>query len=1120
VKNPLIQKYYSSSETESINNFFEHEKKGCLCLKNLTGSTTVLQAASCFLYNKKFSVYILPDRESASYFKDDLVRLIGDEDVLFYPSSYKRSVEYVKTDNTNIVQKTEVLSKISGSRKPWQIVTYPGAIIEMVIERKSLKTNTLDIAEGNTLSMDFVIEILNTYGFSREEFVYEPGSYSVRGSIIDVFSYSSEYPIRMDFFGDTIESLRTFDAESQLSIKKLSKIQIVPNIHEHLIEEKRVSFFDFIGANAKVWLCDGKLVADKIQHTFDAALRRYDDDLNSESEIIVNPKTHLSKSVEIIQLLSKFTIVEWGQHFLFEPDEEIVFNTQPQPAFGKNFDLLVQDLKDKEESGFQCYILSDNQKQIQRITDIVQSKCEDIKFEPLLFVLHEGFIDFNKRICVYTDHQLFERYHRFKVKKAFARKDAISLQELNALRPGDYVVHIDNGVGKFGGLTTIENDGKTQEVISILYGENDVLFVNIHSLHRISRFRSKDDEAPQIHRLGSGHWKRLKDKTKSRVKDIARELILLYAQRKTEAGFAFAPDNYLQHELESSFIYEETPDQEKAVQVTKADMELAVPMDRLICGDVGFGKTEVAIRACFKAVCDSKQVAVLVPTTILALQHYETFTNRLKGFPVNIEYISRLRSAAENKQVLNDLKEGKLDIIIGTHKLVGKEVVFKDLGLLVIDEEQKFGVSVKEKLKKLKLNVDTLTLTATPIPRTLQFSLMGARDLSIINTPPPNRQPINTELHTFNADIIREAIYYEVNRNGQVFFVNNRIQNIYEIQNLIARECPDVTTAVAHGQMEGNLLEKIVLGFMRGDFDVLISTAIIENGVDIPNANTIIINNANNFGLSDLHQLRGRVGRSNKKAFCYLLAPPVSLITADARRRLRAIEEHSELGSGFNIALQDLDIRGAGDVLGADQSGFIANIGFEMYNRILNEALQELKEEELKSYFSSNEQTEEVPALEKYIDDCTIDSDFQIMLPPDYVQSTSERISLYRHLDNLENEKELQKYIENLTDRFGEPPQEVVALFDVVRLRWLGIKLGFQKIIMKNGLFIGYFPLNQQSLYYNSPVFAGIIRYVQDHPKKFLIKEHNSKLSLRFKGIEHINQTIQFLNSIAESVFN
>ncbi|HXK81901.1 MAG TPA: transcription-repair coupling factor [Bacteroidales bacterium] len=1118
MKSQLIKLYQNSSETGTINSFFDSKDEKTISLKGVSGSVAAIHASACFLNNKHLSLYILPDRESAAYFRDDLIRLIGDEYVLFFPSSYKRSVEYVKTDSTNIVLKTEVLSKISDSRKPWQIVSYPGAIMEMVIDRKALKTNTLEMSVADKLSMDFVIEVLNTYGFSRDEFVYEPGTYSVRGSIIDVFSYSSEYPVRIDFFGDTIESIRTFDAESQLSIEKINKIRIVPNIHEKLIYEKRVPFLDFISKSANIWICDGKFLIDKIEHTYNAALNRYKENLLDDSEIVVNPKTHLNNANDILQQLSEYSVAEWGQHLLFKEANELNINTLPQPAFGKNFDLLAQDIIQKKEEGFTHYILAENEKQIQRIQEILITKNDSISFVPGNFVLHEGFIDYNKRICVYTDHQLFERFHRFKVKKAFARKDAISLQELNALRQGDYVVHIDNGVGKFGGLTTIENNGKMQEVVSIMYGDNDVLFVNIHSLHRISKYRSKDDEPPKVHRLGSGHWKRLKEKTKSRVKDIAKELILLYAQRKDQDGFAFSPDSYLQQELESSFIYEETPDQEKALEAVKTDMESSIPMDRLICGDVGFGKTEVAIRAAFKAVCDSKQVAVLVPTTILALQHFETFKERLRGLPVSIDYISRLRTSAENKLVLDKLKERNLDIIIGTHKLVSNSIIFKDLGLLIIDEEQKFGVAVKEKLKKIKLNVDTLTMTATPIPRTLQFSLMGARDLSIINTPPPNRQPIITELHTFNADIIREAIYYEVNRNGQVFFVNNRIQNIYEIQTLIARQCPDVTTAVAHGQMDGATLEKVVLGFMRGDFDVLISTAIIENGVDIPNANTIIINNANNFGLSDLHQLRGRVGRSNKKAFCYLLAPPLNMMTSDARRRLRAIEEHSELGSGFNIALQDLDIRGAGDILGADQSGFIANIGFETYNKILNEALQELKENELKSFYA--EQTENEQTEKTYIDDCSIDTDFPVMLPAEYVQSTSERINLYRQLDDINDETKLLEFTEKLIDRFGKPPQEVMELLNVVRLRRTGIKLGFQKIVIKNGLFIAYFPLNQQSNYYNSKVFASIIRYVQNNPHQLQIKETNNKLSLRFKGGKHIRDYLEFLSRIYFSINN
>lgn len=1107
-KNPnanlLFDKLKNSGESENI------------LVHGLSGSSKAFLFSSLFLREKQLSCLIFPDKETASYFFDDLINILGDEYVLFFPSAYKRSVEYLKTDRTNIILKTEVLNKLRTGKKPYIIVSYPGAIIEKVVDNKDLKNNTLDVNIGEKLSMDFITDVLNEYGFRHEEFVYEPGTFSIRGSIIDVFSFSNDEPYRIDFFGDEVETIRSFDPNTQLSRDRHKKISIVPNIHEHLVNEHKVSFFDFINKNCKIWLEQPEMIIDKFQKTWDAANIRFSETISQDEDdeiCIVNPETGLLSPDEFADEIKKFQIIELAHRSVYNSQQEIVFDIAPQPAFSKQFDLLIQNLKDNRENYYKTYILSNNQKQIQRLRDIFSDKDEEVEFYPILQTVQNGFIDNTSRICVYTDHQIFERYHRFKTKKT-PTKEAITLQELTSLRPGDYVVHIDNGVGKFGGLQKINNDGHVQEVVSIIYDNNDILFVNIHSLHRISKYRDKDGEPPKIHRLGSGHWKRLKERTKKNIQDIARDLIVLYAQRRDQKGYAFSPDSYLQNELESSFMYEDTPDQGKTSDAIKSDMESDIPMDRLVCGDVGFGKTELAIRAAFKSVCDSKQVAVLVPTTILALQHYQTFKERLNGMPVNVSYISRLKTNKEIKQTLEKLKQGKVDIIIGTHRLMNKDVEFKDLGLLIIDEEQKFGVAMKERLRQLKVNVDTLTLTATPIPRTLQFSLMGARDLSVINTPPPNRQPIITELHSFNSDIIREAIYYEVGRNGQVFFVNNRIQNINEIEALINKVCPEVKTVVAHGQMEGNKLEKIILDFMRGDYDVLISTSIIENGVDIPNANTIIINNANNFGLSDLHQLRGRVGRSNKKAFCYLLAPPLNVLTPEARRRLKAIEEFSDLGSGLNIALQDLDIRGAGNILGSEQSGFIADIGFETYNKILNEAIDELKEGEFKSLFAQESVQKETTSGYSPAKDCQIDTDLTIMFPDYYISSTSERIRLYKELDEIKSYEELEKFREMIIDRFGDIPTEAEKLFDIINLKWEAIKLGFQKIIIKNNVFIGFFPLNQQSSFYSSPIFAKIIMYIQQNPKNMIIKEQKEKLTLRISNVNSLNELMSVLKEI------
>ena len=1080
-------------------------------LKGLIGSAKTILLANLFQKSTKSFTILLNDREEAAYFYDDLNNLGLAENTLFYPSSFKRSVQYGQTEQENIVQRTEVLNKILLNEKPYIIVSYPEALVETVISQAGLKINTLGIRKGDKISTDFINEFLYEYGFERVEYVYEPGQFSVRGSIVDVFSFSNEDPYRLDFFGDEVESIRSFNIDNQISKDSLENITIVPNIQNRTIEGIRVSFAEFFQAG-NVWF--GNNLNQFFDHVTDIHRQTILAKVGEENiqDDIVSGKVLKS------QILQN-TVFELGTDLAFDITNNIEFHNSKQPIFNKNFGLLGENLTDFSKNGYEIFILSNQEKQIERLQSIFEDTKVSVKFNPVSFTLHEGFIDHNLKFCCYTDHQIFERYHRFKLKSRKAEREAISLKELNMLHQGDYVVHIDHGIGKFAGLVKTEVNGKMQEAIRLVYKDNDSLLVSIHSLHRISKFKGKEGTEPNINKLGSGAWQKLKSRTKAKVKDIAKELIALYARRRSEEGFAFSPDTYMQTELEASFIYEDTPDQEKATIAVKLDMEKMIPMDRLVCGDVGFGKTEVAIRAAFKAVADSKQVAILVPTTILALQHYKTFSERLENFPVRIEYVSRLKTAIEAKQTLKELAEGKIDIIIGTHRLVSKDVKFKNLGLLVIDEEQKFGVSVKEKLKQFKVNVDSLTLTATPIPRTLQFSLMGARDLSIIQTPPPNRYPITTEVHGFNEQLIREAITYEVERNGQVFFIHNRVQNIYEVEATLKRIVPGIKTGVGHGQMDGPKLEKVMLDFINGYFDVLIATTIIESGLDIPNANTIIINHAENFGLSDLHQLRGRVGRSNKKAFCYLITPPLATVNADARRRLKAIEEFTDLGSGFSIAMQDLDIRGAGNMLGAEQSGFIADIGFETYHRILSEAVQELKQEEFKGVFDDFEDQKQTQAFLKlnYVNDCQIDTDLELLFPDDYIKGTSERMLLYRELDNLENEEQLKLFRTGLIDRFGKMPQESHELLEVVQLRWKAIELSIEKIILKNKNMICYFVSDQQSKFYQSPDFLKVVQFIQKTGNGKL-KEMNHKLTLTFENVFNVETADYILKGIIDFV--
>ncbi len=1101
--------YRTYNKQKHFNDLYAQIKennKTRIALKGLCGSSLSMLVASIIEKESKHNhFFIFDEKDTAAYFFNDLCNLLENhENIVFFPSSYKRSVQYKQTESGNIILRTNVLNKLiesSDNDEQIIIVSYPEALTEKVTTREKIEDNILHLHVGEKISIEFIHEVLDEYGFEFVDFVYEPGQYALRGSLVDIFSFTAENPYRIDFFGDEVESIRLFNAENQLSITNLEKISILPDL-ETKGSGKRISLIDSADGSSIIWCNNISLVAERISSIYDAAC-------NVSGG---NGAAGLWMGSKFLTSISSHSVIEFGQQCYYPNAKSYIFNTKPQPAFKKNFNLLGDNLKMYLAQEYKTLVFSDNEKQIERLKDIFKDTHQGINFTPISKSIHAGFIDDELKLCYYTDHEIFDRYHKYRLHNYQSNKAVLTLKELRDLKPGDYVVHIDHGIGRFGGLEKINQNGKIQEAIRLVYRDNDVLFVTIHNLHRISKYKGKDESPPKIYKLGSGAWERLKTSTKKKVKDIAKDLIALYAKRKAQKGFRFSPDTYLQEELEASFIYEDTPDQLKATLSVKKDMEKEMPMDRLICGDVGFGKTEIAIRAAFKAVTDNKQVAILVPTTILALQHHKTFKDRLNDFPCEIAHISRLIKPAKQKQILTDIKAGKVDILVGTHRIIGKDVKFKELGLLIIDEEQKFGVAAKEKLKALKVNVDTLTLTATPIPRTLQFSLMGARDLSVINTPPPNRHPIVTELHTFNEDIIAEGINYEVSRGGQVFFIHNRIQNIFEVETLIKRICPNVKTIVGHGQMEGAVLEKVMIDFIDGDYDVLIATTIIESGLDIPNTNTIFINNAQNFGLSDLHQLRGRVGRSNRKAFCYLLAPPLTSVTPDARRRLNTIEEFSDLGSGFHIALQDLDIRGAGNMLGAEQSGFIADIGYETYNRILDEAMQELKEIEFKDLFSDEKETSDEQL--RYVTDCNIDTDLEIHIPDNYVENMAERIRLYRELDNIQDTETLEKFKTNLADRFGEIPESTKTMFEVVQLRWLAMDLGFEKIILRNNKLILHFIGNQLSPYYQSPIFSNILGFVQQNPRLFRMKEGANRLTLTIDNIKSISDCFKILNQM------
>lgn len=1081
-------------------------------LKGLVGSSLSFVVTEAFKSADAPFLLIFNDKEEAAYHLNDLEQLIGENDVLFYPGSYRRPYQIEETDNANVLLRAEVLNRINSRKKPAVIVTYPDALFEKVVTRKDLDKNTLKIKLEDTLSLDFLNEVLFEYQFKRVDFVTEPGEFSVRGGIVDVFSFSNDEPYRIEFFGDEVDSIRTFDVETQLSTDKVKKITIIPNVENKFMQESRESFLKYISPNTVVFEKNPALIYDRIDAFFAKAEESFAK-LSGELKH-AEPKELFVDSTLLKNQLEDFLCVHVGPASGAHVGNEINFNTKPQPAFNKKFDLLIEDLNENREAGFTNYIFCSTEQQAKRLHDIFEEVDKTVHYQTLVFPLFQGFIEQDLKLACYTDHQIFERYHKFHLKNGYAKKQAITLKELNKLEIGDFVTHIDHGIGKFGGLQKIDVEGKKQEAIKLIYGDRDILYVSIHSLHKISKYNGKDGAPPKIYKLGSAAWKNLKQKTKNRVKKIAFDLIQVYAKRRLEKGFQCAPDSYLQFELEASFLYEDTPDQEKSTQDVKRDMESERPMDRLICGDVGFGKTEVAIRAAFKVVDNGKQVAVLVPTTILAFQHHRTFGERLKDMPVTVEYLNRFRTAKEKKDILERLAAGKVDIIIGTHQLVNKNVQFKDLGLLIVDEEQKFGVSVKEKLRSIKENVDVLTLTATPIPRTLQFSLMAARDLSVINTPPPNRYPIESQVIRFNEEIIRDAVSYEIQRGGQVFFIHNRIENIKEVAGMLQRLVPDAKIGIGHGQMEGKKLEQLMLAFMNGEFDVLVSTTIVESGLDVTNANTIFINNANSFGLSDLHQMRGRVGRSNKKAFCFFITPPYEVMTPDARKRIEALEQFTDLGSGFNIAMKDLEIRGAGDLLGGEQSGFINEIGFETYQKILTEAIEELKENEFKELYEEVEGHKE----KVYVKELQLDTDFELLFPDDYINNITERLNLYTQLNEVQNEEGLQKFEAELIDRFGELPEQAQDLLNSVRIKWIATHIGLEKVILKNGKFVGYFIADQQSDFYQSPMFSKVLQYVQSHPQQAKLKEKQTRNGLRllltFERITSVEKALQVLEPL------
>ena len=1142
----IRQLYAMAPQTGALLKLLQDKQGGNIFLQGQQASATPLLFASVAEKTVQTFLFVLQDADEAGYFYHDLTQVMGTENVLFFPSSYKRSVKYGQRDSANEILRTEVLAKVSArdvkAHEALFIVSYPEALAELVISKKHLDERRLSLKTGQQqIDITDVAHTLRDYGFQEVDYVYEPGQFAVRGSILDVYSFSCEYPYRIDFFGREIDTIRTFEVQDQLSKDKQSDIEIVPELATSATE--KISFLKFLPSDTVLVAKDFAYIHDVIEHVYaegfsrQAVTERLEGATEMEQKQIMselNKEKSLITPYQFTEDAATFRRIEFGMNAgktgvmatqKAKKYDVLKFKITPQPLFHKNFDLLVDTFEDYILKGYKLYILADSDKQTQRLKDIFadmdSQKARSIAFEPVNRTLHEGFTDDALKLCFFTDHQIFDRYHKYNLKSDGARagKMALTMKELQEMEPGDFIVHVDFGIGKFGGLVRVPAGNSYQEMIRIIYQHNDKVDVSIHSLYKISKYRRADTgEPPRLSTLGTGAWDRLKEKTKKRIKDIARDLIKLYAQRRHEKGYAFSGDSYLQHELEASFLYEDTPDQSKATQDVKADMESQRPMDRLVCGDVGFGKTEVAVRAAFKAACDSKQVAVLVPTTVLAYQHYQTFKNRMKGMPVRVDYLSRARSAKQTKQVLTDLEDGKIDILIGTHKLLGKSVKWHDLGLLIIDEEQKFGVSTKEKLRKMKTNVDTLTMSATPIPRTLQFSLMGARDMSIIRTPPPNRYPIHTELATFSHEVIADAINFEMSRNGQVYFVHDRINGLQEIANLIHKYVPDCRVAIGHGQMPPDKLEKVLMGFMNYDYDVLLSTTIVENGIDISNANTMIINDAHRFGLSDLHQMRGRVGRSNRKAFCYLLAPPKTLLTPEARRRLEALENFSELGSGFDLAMQDLDIRGAGNLLGAEQSGFMEDLGYETYQKILSQAVTELKNDEFHELYAEQIAQGKDISGDEFVEDCAIESDLEMYFPDNYVPGSSERMLLYRELDNINNDNDLETYRQRLVDRFGEVPHEALELMQVVPLRRLGKRLGCEKIMLRQGKMNMQFVANPDSAYYQSKTFSAVINYVGNHPRRCDFKQVGTRRLLTVSQIPTVEAAVNVLRAMLDGL--
>jgi len=1106
----LINRYKNDDRVTQFTKALNSTKNPKIQLKGLVGSADAIVALSSYFLLHKPLLFVLPDREEAAYFQSDLESAL-EKQVLLFPSSYRKSFDFTQVDTANVLARAEVLNELNHDSEYGKIVvSYPEAIAEKVIDRSALEKNTLEISIGAKLGIDFINEFLIDYDFDRADFVYEPGQFSIRGGIVDIFSFSSDLPYRIEFFGDEVESIRSFEIESQLSVADVKSLTIVPNVQAKFLTESNISILDYIDQDTQLWFKDVEFTLDIVKAGFKKAVELWkalpaaDKSQNPEW---IDPKFAFTDEKLLGDHLHDFPLIEFGKQFFYKTDDRFEFETKPQPSFNKDFNLLIHNLKENEKAGIVNFIFTDSPKQVERLYAILEDIDKTAKFTPINSMLREGFVDPQIQTAFYTDHQIFDRYYKYKLKKGYQKSQAITLKDLRELKSGDYVTHIDHGIGKYAGLEKVEVNGKTQEMIRLIYADNDLLYVNINSLNRIAKYSGKESGVPKMNKLGTDAWDKLKKTTKKKVKDIARDLIKLYALRKTQAGTAFSPDSYLQTELEASFIYEDTPDQLKATQDVKKDMEAPHPMDRLVCGDVGFGKTEIAVRAAFKAVAEGKQAAILVPTTILALQHFKTFSSRLKDFPVTVDYINRFKTNKQIKDTLAEAAAGKVDILIGTHRLLSKDVKFKDLGIMIIDEEQKFGVSAKERLKAVRVNVDTLTLTATPIPRTLHFSLMGARDLSIISTPPPNRQPVSTELHVFNDKLIQEAVQFELDRGGQVFFIHNRVNDLMQLGGLIQKLVPKARIGIAHGQLDGDALEDVMLDFINGEKDVLVATTIIEAGLDIPNANTIIINHAHMFGLSDLHQMRGRVGRSNKKAFCYLLSPPLSTLTSEARKRLSAIEEFSDLGSGFNVAMRDLDIRGSGNLLGAEQSGFIAEIGFEMYHKILDEAIQELKEAEFKGLFENEPER-------PFVGFTQVDTDLELYIPDAYITNITERYNLYTELSKLDNENDLAIFEKQLADRFGPVPPQVKTMLSVVRLQWFGKKLGFEKISFKKNSLRGYFLSDKQSKYFDSNTFTKILTFAQNHPRMCNLKEVKNTLRIAFDNISNVEEAIQVLELI------